>query len=151
MDETYIKVGGEWKYLYRAVDRAGDTIDFLLRAHRDYAAARRFFKRAIELHGVSEKITIDKSGANTAAVQGMRADSGADIELRQSKYLNNIIEQDHRAIKRIVRPMMGFKSFRCARVILAGIETMHMIKKGQLDCPEAQASSAASQFYSLAF
>jgi putative transposase len=151
MDETYIKVGGRWKYLYRAVDREGGTIDFLLRAHRDYAAARRFFERAIELHDVPETITIDKSGANTAAIEGMRADSGADIGLRQSKYLNNIVEQDHRAIKRIVRPMMGFKSFHCASVLLAGIETMHMIKKGQLDRPQAQASTAASQFYSLAF
>jgi putative transposase len=151
MDETYIKVGGEWKYLYRAVDRAGHTIDFLLRAHRDCAAARRFFERAIELHGVPEKITIDKSGANTATMEGLRADSGADIELRQSKYLNNIVEQDHRAIKRIVRPMLGFKSLRCASILIAGIEIMHMIKKGQLDCSEGQASSAAEKFYSLAF
>ena len=151
MDETYINVGGQWKYLYRAVDRAGTTIDFVLRAHRDLAAARRFFERAIELHGVPETITIDKSGANTAAIEGMRADSGADIKLRQSKYLNNIVEQDHRAIKRIARPMLGFKSFRCASILLAGIETMHMIKKGQLDRPEAQASTAATQFYLLAF
>jgi len=151
MDETYIKVGGQWKYLYRAVDRDGSTIDFLLRAHRDCAAARRFFERAIDLHGVPEKITIDKSGANTAAIEGLRADSGADIELRQSKYLNNIVEQDHRAIKRVVRPMLGFKSFRCAGILIAGIEIMHMIKKGQLVCPKAKASSAASQFYSLAF
>ena len=151
MDETYIKVGGEWKYLYRAVDRAGHTIDFLLRAHRDLAAARRFLERAIDLHGMPDKITIDKSGANTAAIRSLQADCGADIELRQSKYLNNVVEQDHRAIKRIVRPMLGFKSFGCARVLIAGIETMHMIKKGQLDRPEAQVSSAASQFYSLAF
>jgi len=89
MDETYIKVAGQWKYLYRAVDRAGATIDFVLRAHRDYAAARFFFERAIELHDVPEKITIDKSGANTAAIEGMRADSGANIELHQSKYPNN--------------------------------------------------------------
>ena len=151
MDETYIKVGGEWKYLYRAVDRAGATIDFVLRAHRDLAAARRFFERAIELHGVPETITIDKSGANTAAIEGIRADSGADIQLRQSKYLNNIVEQDHRAIKRLVRPMLGFKSFRCASILIAGIETMHMIKKGQFDRPKALALTAASQFYSLAF
>ena len=139
MDETYIKVGGQWKYLYRAVDRTGATIDFLLRAHRDYAAARAFFERAIDLHGVPEKITIDKSGANMAAIEGIRAGSGADIGLRQSKYVNNIVEQDHRAIKRIVRPMMGFKAFRCARIILAGIETMHMIKKGQLQRPKVKA------------
>jgi transposase-like protein len=151
MDETYIKVGGQWKYLYRAVDRDGNTIDFLLCAHRDLTAARRFFERAIDLHSVPEKITIDKSGANTAAIEGIRADSGADIELRQSKYLNNVVEQDHRAIKTIVRPMLGFKNFRCASALIAGIETMHMIKKGQLGCAEGHPSSAADQFYSLAF
>jgi len=97
MDETYIKVRGQWKYLYRAVDHDGQTIDFLLRAHRDYAAARCFFERAIERHGVPKTITIDKSGANTAAIEGLRADSGADIGLRQSKYLDNLVEQDHRA------------------------------------------------------
>ena len=80
-----------------------------------------------------EKITIDKSGANTAAIVGMCADGGADLQMRQSNYLNNLIEQYHRAIKRIVRSMLGFKSFRCARALIAGIETMHMIKKGQLD------------------
>ncbi|RYE48511.1 MAG: IS6 family transposase [Hyphomicrobiales bacterium] len=151
MDETYIKVAGQWKYLYRAVDRDGDTIDFLLRAKRDRTAARRFLERAIDLHGVPEKITIDKSGANTAAILSVNANSGADIELRQSKYLNNIVEQDHRAIKRIARLMLGFKSFRCARVLIAGIETVHMIRKGQLDRPEGRTTSAASQFYSLAF
>ena len=98
MDETDIKVAGQWKYLYRAVDRDGHTIDFLLRAKR--VAARRFLERAIDLPGVPEKITIDKSGANTAAIQSVQADSGADIEMRQIKYLNNIVEQDHRAIKR---------------------------------------------------
>ena len=151
MDQTYINVGGQWKYLYRAVDRASATIDLLLRAHRDYDAARFFFEHAIALHGVPETITIDKSGANTAAIEGMRADSGADIKLRQSKYLNNIVEQDHRAIKRIVRPMLGFKSFRCASILIAGIEIMHMINKGQLDGLKEQASSAADQFHSLAF
>ena len=130
MEETYIKVRGQWKYLYRAVDHDGQTIDFLLRAHRDYAAARCSFERAIERHGVPKTITIDKSGANTAAIEGMLADAGTDIQLRQSKYLNNIVEQDHRAIKRIARPMLGFKSFRCASILIAGIETMHMIKKG---------------------
>jgi putative transposase len=151
MDETYVKVCGQWKYLYRAVDRDGDTVDFLLRAKRDHAAARAFFERAIDLHGVPEKITIDKSGANTAAIVSLQADSGLPIELRQSKYLNNIVEQDHRAIKRITRPMLGFKSFRCARILIAGIETMHMIRKGQLGGVKDSASSAANQFYSLAF
>ena len=151
MDETYIKVAGQWKYLYRAVDRDGDTIDFLLRARRDHAAAWQFLERAIGLHGVPEKITIDKSGANTAAILSVNEDSGASIKLRQDKYLNNVVEQDHRAIKRIVRPMLGFKSFNCARALIAGIETVHMIKKGQLHRPEGTASSAASKFHSLAF
>ena len=91
-----------------------------------------FFERAIDAHGVPETITIDKGGANTAAIEGLRADSGADIKLLQSKYLNNIVEQDHRAIKCIVRPMLGFKSFRCASILIAGIEIMHMTNKGQL-------------------
>lgn len=151
MDETYILVGGKWKYPYRAVDRLGQTVDFLLTARRDEAAARRFFERAIGLHDLPEKITIDKSGANTAAVRGLVKVSGLHIDLRQSKYLNNIVEQDHRAIKRRVRPMMGFKSFWSARRIIAGIETMHMIGKGQMLSPSGQAASAAQQFYSLAF
>jgi putative transposase len=128
MDETYIKVAGQWKYLYRAVDKTGDTVDFLLRAKRDQAAARAFFERAIGLHDVPEKVAIDKSGSNTAAIASIQADSGVTIMLRQSKYLNNIVEQDHRGIKRVTRPMLGFKTFRCARIIIAGIETMHMRK-----------------------
>src|SRR6201996_3580186 len=111
MDETYIKVRGCWKYLYRAVDRDGATVDFLLTARRDEAAARRFLKRAIDQHGKPKTITIDKSGANTAAIISYNKDHGAHIALRQCKYLNNIVEQDHRAIKRITRPMLGFKSF----------------------------------------
>ena len=150
MDETYIKVAGQWKYLYRAVDRAGDTVDFLLTAKRDKAAARRFLERAINLHGVPEKITIDKSGANTAAIESVKADACVEILMRQNKYLNNIVEQDHRSVKRITRPMLGFKSFWSARIIISGIETMHMIKKGQMNCPDGQTMSAANQFYSLA-
>jgi transposase-like protein len=146
MDETYIKVSGQWKYLYRAVDRLGHTVDFLLTAKRDHAAARRFFEKAIGLHDVPEKITIDKSGANTAAVHSMIADSGVEITLRQSKYLNNLVEQDHRAIKRRTRPMLGFKNFHCATKIISGVETMHMIKKGQLDYLAGQVTSAAQQF-----
>ena len=150
MDETYIKVAGEWKYLYRAACRAGDTVDFLLTTKRDLAAAQRFLERAINLHDVPEKITIDKSGANTAAIESVKADACVDILMRQCKYLNNIVEQDHRAIKRITRPMLGFKSLWSARIIIAGIETMHMIQKGQIKCPEGSAMSAAQQFYSLA-
>jgi len=146
----YIKVAGQWKYLYRAVDKAGDTVDFLLTAKRDKAAARRYLERAINLHGLPKKIAIDKSGANTAAIRSVNEDACIDIELRQSKYLNNIVEQDHRAMKRVTDPMLGFKSFWSARIIIAGIETMHMIKNGQMDCPAGSTASAANQFYSLA-
>ena len=125
----------------RAVDIPGHTVDFLLTARRDLAAARRFLERAIGQHGLPEKITIDNSGANTAAIHSIQNDTGAPIELRQVKYLNNIVEQDHRAIKRIIRPMLGFQSFSCAR---------NMIKKGQLDGLNADVTSSASQFYSLA-
>lgn len=151
MDETYIKVAGQWKYLYRAVDKSGNTVDFLLTARRDLAAARRHLERAITLHGLPAKITIDKSGSNTAAIRSVNADACVDVELRQSKYLNNIVEQDHRAVKRITNPMLGFKSFCSAQKLIAGIETMHMVKKGQLRCPNGQPTSAAEQFYSLAF
>ena len=97
-----------------------------------------------------EKITIDKSGANTAAIESVKADACVDILMRQNKYLNNIVEQDHRGVKRVTQPMLGFKSFWSARILIAGIETMHMIKKGQMDCPRGSTMSAAQQFYSLA-
>jgi transposase-like protein len=143
--------GGHWKCLYRAVDRVGETVDFLLTAKRDVAAARRFLERAIDLNGLPDKITIDNSGANTAAIQSIQLDCGVDIELRRIKYLNNIVEHDHRAIKRIVRPMMGSKSLWSASSILAGIETKHMIRKGQIDSADGQPTSDADSFYSLAY
>ena len=101
MDETYIKVAGKWKYLYRAVDRAGDTVDFLLTAKRDKAAARRFLERAINLHDVPEKITIEM----------VKADTFVNLMMRQNEYLNNIVEQDHRAIKRMTRPRLVSSHF----------------------------------------
>lgn len=149
MDETYIKINGNWKYLYRAVDKRGQTIDFLLTARRNKKAALRFFKKAIGLHGLPKKITIDKSGSNTAAIEAIKEETGQAIELRQIKYLNNIVEQDHRSIKRIVKQMLGFKSFNSARNTLRGIELMHMIKKGQMITDEINLS-VAGQFYSLA-
>jgi transposase-like protein len=115
MDETYVRVRGAWKYLYRAVDKAGATVDFLLTAKRDRKAALRFLRKAIKRNGTPEKITIDKSGANTAALESHNAETEAGIEIRQIKYLNNIVEQDHRAIKRLVRPMLESKSFRIGR------------------------------------
>src|SRR5450631_2457054 len=149
MDETYIKVKGEWKYLYRAVDKAGNTVDFLLRAHRDTAAAPMFFEQAIERNGAPEKVTIDKSGSNVAALEAISAGREKPILVRQVKYLNNIVEQDHRAIKRRTRPMLGFKDFRCARILLSGIELMHMIKKGQMK-NGGNGQTPAQDFYALA-
>ncbi|PVX85639.1 transposase-like protein [Paraburkholderia unamae] len=147
MDETYIKVKVHWKYLYRAVDKEGNTVDFMLRAYRDKAAARRYFEKAIGQHGEPETVTVDKSGANLAALEAFNAGRPTPIWIRQNKYLNNIIEQDHRAVKRIVKPMMGFKSFRCARIILSGVEVMHMIRKGQMQGDDGT-KTAADKFYS---
>ena len=123
---------------------------FLMSARRDAAAARRFLENAMGLHGIPQKISIDGSTANKAAILEIEATAAKPIELRQIKYINNLIEQDHRAIKRIVRPMLGFKSWTCACTLIAGIETMHMIKKGQLD-KQGIAASAADQFYSFTF
>jgi transposase-like protein len=123
----------------------------LLRARRDHAAARAFFEPAIGLHGVSEKISIDKSGANTAASVSIHADRGLLIETRQSKHLKNLTEQDHRAVKPVTRPMLGLKPFRCASILIASIEVMHMIRKSQLGEIKDQVSLSANLFYSLAF
>jgi transposase-like protein len=148
MDETYVKVPGQWKCLYRVVDKAANTADFLLRAHRDKAAARRYFEKAIDRNGAPETVTMDNSGANLAALQAINAERETPIKVRQVKYLNNIVEQDDRAIKRRIRLMMGFKNFRCARIILSGIETIHMIGKGQMK-DDGVTRTAAAQFYSL--
>ena len=151
MDETYIKVKGEWRYLYRAVDKYGDTIDFLLTEHRDKEAALRFLKKAIRRNGIPETITIDSSDANEAAIKSYNQEHGTAIAIRQVKYLNNIVEQDHRAVKRITRPMLGFKSFAAAQDTLVGIELMHMLKKRQLVVAEGEEGlTAAELFYSLA-
>jgi len=134
--------------LYRAVDKAGNTVDFLLRAHRDKGAARRYFEKAIDRNSAPETVTMDKSGANLAALQAINAERETPVKVRQVRSLNNIVEQDHRAIKRIIKPMMGFKDFRCARIILSGIETMHMISKGQMK-DGGVTRTAVDQFYSL--
>jgi putative transposase len=126
MDETYIKVKGAWKYLYRAVDKQGKTVDFLLTAKRDMAAEKRFFDKAMGANGDPDKVSMDKSGANKAAIDAVNAGRDVPILLRQVKYLNNIVEQDHRPIKRVTRLMLNFKSFRAACSVLAGIELMHM-------------------------
>lgn len=150
MDETYIQVTGKWKYLYRAVDKEGNTIDFLLTAKRDTKAAIRFFRKAIGRNKTPRKINIDKSGSNTAGIKLYNKENQTDIEIRQCKYLNNIIEQDHRLVKKIVKPMLGFKSFLSAKATLAGIELMHMIRKNQMITAFRESLTPAEQFYSLA-
>ena len=150
-DETYIKVKGQWYYLSRAVDKYGQTIDFLLMEHRDTEAALRFLKKAIRRNGLPEVITIDGSDANEAAIKRYNEEHGTAIAIRQVKYLNTVVEQDHRGVKRVTRPMLGFKSFTAAQDTLVGIELMHMIKKRQLVVEEGDESrTAAELFYSLA-
>jgi putative transposase len=151
LDETYIRVKGEWRYLYRAVDKCGQTIDFLLTEQRDERAAMRFLTKAIRRHGVPEKITIDGSEAKAAAIKHDNEEYGTTILIRQVKYLNNMVEQDHRGVKRVTRPMLGFKSFAAADATLVGIELMHMLKKRQLVLEEGgEGLTAAEQFYALA-
>ncbi len=150
LDETYIKVKGKWKYFYRAVDKQGNTIDFLLTAKRDRKAAKRFLKKAIKRNGKPSLINIDKSGANKAGIKQFNQEYNKRIKIRQCKYLNNIVEQDHRRIKRITRPMMGFKEFHSAQRTLAGIEVMAMIKKGQMKTKAGDKKSPAELFYALA-
>jgi len=136
VDETYIRVAGRWAYLYRAVDSEGNTIDFMLSPNRDLTAAKHFLQLALwRTREVRPRvINVDGHPAYARAIAELKSSGelGRRCRCRPSPYLNNIVEQDHRAIKRITRPMLGFKSMHCARILLAGIETMHMIRKGQI-------------------
>ena len=120
MDETYIKVNGERIYLYRAVDSLGATIDFLLRKYRYKASVKAFFRKVFKYNGRPDKVVIDKSGSNISALNSINKDVPNDqqIQVLQNKYLNNIVEQDHRFIKKRTKPMLGFKSFHSAAIIL---------------------------------
>ena len=134
VDETYVKIRGKWCYLYRAVDRAGRTVDFTLSTHRDVGAAKAFFRKAIKGQGCAPKtIKLDGYEASHRAVSELRDDGllPPDTKVRSSKYLNNLIEQDHRSVKQRVAVMLGFKRFRNAAITIAGIELMHRIRKGQ--------------------
>ncbi len=159
VDETYIKVRGRWMYLYRAIDSNGDTVEFWFSERRNLSAAKRFLRKALKRHGRPERIVIDGSRTNREAIVSCDiADRLQDnsrrklkpIRIRQSAYLNNRIEQDHRAIKRRVRPMLGFKVVNSARAILSGIELVHMMRKGQAKCAREAQSSLAEQFERLA-
>ena len=157
MDETYLKIKDKDVYLYRAVDKYGETIKFMLSEKRDEAAVIAYFNKCIGQHGLPEKGTMDKSGANKAGIDAINLKlillyllTGIyfQIMVRQIKYLNNIVEQDHRFIKRITRPTKGFKSFDSAKATIAGIELHHMIKKGQH--ANAKSIPEYNQFYALA-
>ncbi|NIH45816.1 IS6 family transposase [Enterobacter asburiae] len=152
-DETYIKVNGKWVYLYRAVDNDGATIDFMLSETRDRPAVLSFFERAIGSSRFPEKVNFDKSGVNTAALERINnllffyGLWPLLIEVRRIKYLNNLVEQDHRSIKRITKSTLGFKSFGSAEATIAGIELHRMLKNARWKTPEYP---AWKQFYSLA-
>ncbi|MGX9353482.1 IS6 family transposase (plasmid) [Shimia sp. W99] len=152
MDETYVRVKGVWKYLYRAVDKYGNTLDFMLSERRNTAAAKKFFANALASNGIPEKIVIDKSGTNKAGIREInktfkRFGCPVSVHTLQSKYLNNLIEQDHRFIKRRVRNMGGFSSFSGAAATLEGIEVANMIRKQQFENPSL---SGFQQFALLA-
>lgn len=155
VDETYIKVKGTWKYLYRAVDSAGNTLDFMLSAKRDGKAAERFFRKVLKAgHTPSPRvITVDKNAAYPKAMETLKGDEtlSETTELRQKKYLNNIIEQDHRPMKRLVNAGMGFKSFNTARQTLKGFEAMNMVRKGQVQGVEQGDSVGQAQFIAAIF
>jgi len=137
VDETYVRVKGRWMYLYRAVDSRGQTIDFLIAARRDAAAAKRFFRKALgQPHTTTPRTTtVDKNLAYPRATAEMKADGELwrFSRLRQVKFLNNIVEQDHRRMRRLARPGLGFGSFWTAQRTLAGYEVMAMIRKGQVE------------------
>jgi transposase-like protein len=136
VDETYVKIRGKWVYLYRAVDRDGRTVDFRLSARRDVGAAKAFLRKAIKSQGSApQTITLDGYAASHRAVREMKADGQllTDTKVRSSKYLNNLIEQDHRGVKLRIGPMLGFKWFRTAAITIAGVELLRRIHKGQFD------------------
>ena len=136
VDETYVKVGREWKYLYRAVDKDGNTIEFRLTAKRDISAVKRFFQKMMRAdhRRLPFSISVDKHASYPDAFAGSQEEKVLpfDCRLRRTKYLANIVEQDHRFIRRRWRAMQTFRSFNTAERTIEGIEALHMIRKGQV-------------------
>src|SRR5436190_16808699 len=155
VDETYIKVKGSWTYLYRAVDSAGNTLDFFLSATRDAQAAKHFFRNVLAApHTVPPRvITVDKNEAYPKAFKELKTEGilPQDCELRRVKYLNNIVEQDHRFIKRLVKLGMGFFSLETAWRTLQGYEVMNMLRKGQIHGVEKRNSMKQVAFLATLF
>jgi transposase-like protein len=155
IDETYIKVGKTCKYLYRAVDKEGQTIEFLLSAKRDVAAAKRFFKKMMRAdhRRLPFSISVDKNAAYPEAFTTSQKEKilPHDCKLRHVKYLNNIIEQDHRFIKKKVRASQCFKSFHTAERTLEGIEAMNMMRKGQVKRLAGNDAQGQAKFVSALF
>lgn len=154
VDETYVKIKGQWVYLYRAVDRDGRTIDFRLSPRRNVAAVKAFLRKARKSQNAPpSSITLDGYAASHRAVREMKAQGELphDVKLRSSKYLNNMIEQDHRNVKMRIRPMLGFKHFNHAATTIAGIELTHRIRKGQflLDTLNVQGQAASAVWYAV--
>ena len=154
MDETYIKVKGEWLYYYRAVDKFGEVIDYYLSYHRDEAAAKAFLNKAIAQHGLPDKVVIDGSKSNYAAIDAMNVQLWLTgffmlslIEILDIKYLNNIVEQSHRWVKQKTRQALGWKSLEGAKASLHGKELWTMLKRGQI---EIEGDTAFERFYALA-
>jgi len=155
VDETYIQVKGKWKYLYRAVDSSGNTIDFMLSAKRNKQAAKRFFQKVLKTtyNSSPRGINVDKNAAYPKAIKELKAEGtlAQACDLRQNKYLNNIVEQDHRFIKRLVNPGLGFKSFSTARRTIIGYEIMNIIRKGQIHGVEKGDIRSQVEFVSKIF
>ncbi len=149
-DEMTIKIKGEFFWYYRAVDKQGDIVDFYLSKRRNATAAKRYLIKAIERNGKPSKVNIDGSSANDVGIKRSNEHRGERIEIRRCKYLNNIVEQSHRFIRKKTRPMLGFKDFESASVTLAGFEVVRMLQKRQHRCAKKTTKSVPEMFRELA-
>ena len=155
VDETYLKVGGQWVYLYRSVDKQGKTVESYLSRTRDVTAAKAFFRKALKRHGEPRVITLDGFEATHAALRRMGMNNEFNyrwdnpVQIRTCPYLNNIVEQDHRRVKSRVGPMLGFKRFFNARRVVAGVELVQKIVKGPFDVPASFGTDPFCIWYNM--